>query len=271
MAKKRICLKLNLRNVSLVLILLVAVVFFLNFSAAIPFGSNVTSFSNETAPVSTPDSYAAIAGNVTEINLNGTSVTQSWQGYFGNVTGTIVLGDGSNNQLYNWSDASPKGEVYASVNDSINWYGVQCFNFSAAGTFADDSANIGGTSQFGLNLTQLEAQYNIPYDVSDSVNNTFPLSGAGNHVTFYTGHLQFTDGTCQSTRLFSNSGQSTPGQFEEVLLYDYTSRSPIFTSILNQDLLGFDGRSHDFEMLVLDDGHGTDTVTTPYYFYVELQ
>jgi hypothetical protein len=55
-------------------------------------------------------------------------------------------------------------------------------------------------------------------------------------------------------------------------LYEPISTSVIFVSILDEEgPLGFDAASHDFEMLVLEDGHGTDTLTTSYYFYVELQ
>ena len=59
--------------------------------------------------------------------------------------------------------------------------------------------------------------------------------------------------------------------FEEALLYEPNSQSVIFTSIIDEDVLGFDGRTHDFEMIVLEDGRGTDTATTTYYFYVELE
>ena len=46
----------------------------------------------------------------------------------------------------------------------------------------------------------------------------------------------------------------------------------IFASIIEEaSVLGFDDRDHDFEMLVLEDGHGTDLATTTYYFYVELE
>ena len=243
----------------------------MSVNAVQPFGSNVSEISNQTLPTQPAGSAAAVAGNVTEVDLNGFTTTQSWQGYYGNVTGTIVLSDGGNHQLYNWSDASPKGEVYASTNDSLIWTNIQCFNYTATGTYADDSANRGGTSQFGMNLTQLESSYNIPLDAVDSVNNTFNLNGTGNHATFYTNNLQFGDGTCHSTRLYTNTGTGEAGKFEEVLLYDPDTRSVVYTTILNQDILGFDNRTHDFEMIVPEDGHKADTSTTTYYFYVELQ
>jgi hypothetical protein len=61
------------------------------------------------------------------------------------------------------------------------------------------------------------------------------------------------------------------GHFEEVLLYEPSSTSVVFTSLIEDNLLGFDQRTHDFEMMVLENGHKTDVSPTPYYFFVELE
>ena len=42
----------------------------------------------------------ATAGNVSEIYLNHTQVTEGWQGYYGNVSGIIVLDDSNDNSMY---------------------------------------------------------------------------------------------------------------------------------------------------------------------------
>ena len=236
-----------------------------------PFGANYTLVNSTTATPDTAASIPAIAGNVTEINIVGFSTTQSWQGYFGNISGTIQLADAGDNIMYNWSLASPQGEIYTSTSNSITWSNVQCFNYSALGTYADDTSNAGATSQYGTNLTQLEALFGIDSADVDGIDETFNLLGAGTHNIFYTNHLEFSEGECRSTRLFSNIGAGEDDKFEEVLLYEPVSQSVIFTSLIDEDVLGFDGRSHDFEMLVTEDGHGTDTSTTPYYFYVELE
>ncbi|MFA5764470.1 MAG: hypothetical protein WC915_06710 [archaeon] len=235
-----------------------------------PFGANVNNLNSERSPADSAQGIPAIAGNVTELSINGFSVTQSWQGYFGNVTGTIQLADNGDNVMYNWSLASPEGEIYASTNDSINWNYVQCLNFDSDGTYADDTANLGGTSAHGTNLTILENMFGIFSDDVDGVNETFPLLGSG-HNTFYTNNLEFSEGECRNTQIFSNSGQGEDNKFEEVLLYEPTSYSVLFASLLNENVLGFDNSSHDFEMLVLENGHSTDTATTTYYFWVELE
>lgn len=256
-------------------ILLVSILFVMQFSLVLaiqPFGANITQIvSSERAPIDPAQSIEAQAGNVTELNIYGYSPTQSWQGYFGNISGTIQLADASDNVFYNWSLASPQGEIYATTNNSIDWSSVQCFNYTATGDYSDDTANAGSTSQFGTNLTQLEAAFGIQPDDVDGVDETFNLLGAGTHDLFFTNNLEFSEGECTSTRLFSDAGVGESDKFEEVLLYDSITRSVIFTSIIDEDVLGFDGAPHDFEMLVLEDGHGTDTDTTTYYFYVELE
>jgi len=244
----------------------------IGLASAAPNGANYTQETTSRASASPPQSHSAIAGNVTELTVTGTSITQSWQGYYGNVTGTIWLADSSSNVFYNWSISSPQGEIYSSTNGtSIDWTYTQCFNFTANGSYADDTGNAGGTSQFGTNLSTLEGNFNINDSDVDGVNETFTLSGAGTHDAFFTGSLSFSEGECPNTRVFTNNGLGESNFFEEALLYEPTSRAVIFTSILDEDATGFDGNLHDFEMLVLEDGHNADTSTTTYFFYVELE
>ncbi len=226
-------------------------VFLLSFILAVsPYGaSDVEVVNSSTAPLDDPQSLPAQAGNVTEVNIFGYTTTQSWQGYFGNVSGTIQLADSSDNVFYNWSVANPKGEIYASTADNVNWSSISCFNFTTDGL-------------------ALESTYGIESDDVDGVNETFSI--ANGHDLFYTNNIEFSSGQCMSTQLFDSTGGSTVGIFEEVLLWD--GDAVIFTSIIeNASVSGFDNKDHDFEMLVLEDGHLDDTSTTPYYFYVELQ
>ena len=53
-------------------------------------------------------------------------------------------------------------------------------------------------------------------------------------------------------------------------MYEPTTYSVVFASLLNENVLGFDNNPHDFEMLVLENGHGTDTSPTTYYFYAAI-
>lgn len=252
----------------LIVILLALALFGISYASSQPSGADVNEGSSQRAPADAPESVAAQAGNVTELNIFGYTVTQSWQGYFGNVTGTIQLADGSDNVFYNWSAISPQGEIFSSANSTINWANIQCFNFTATGTMNSSGETPGGTSLNGTNLSQLEALYNIEEGDVDGVDETFVLK---DHDGFYVSSLQFSANECVSTRIYGDTGAGVDQEFEEVILYDPVTTSVVFTSLLEQDLLGFDQRTHDFQMLVLEDGHGTDTEVTPYYFFVELE
>lgn len=257
----------NYRFVYIILSLII-VVLLTNGILALPNGANANIVNSTTANPDSAGNASAMAGNVTSLNIYGVSTTQSWQGYSGNVSGAIKLADGSDNVLYNWSVASPSGEVYASTNTTIQWSYIQCLNFSSLGNYSDDTAQAGATSLYGTNLTQLQNQYGINLNDTDSVNNTFI---AASHTTFYTGSQQFSSTECKSMNVFDNTGASVAGKFQEVLLYEPNTRSVVFTSLLEKDLSGYDQKSHDFEMLVLEDGHNGNVAVTPYYFFVELQ
>jgi hypothetical protein len=262
----------KLSQLALAWIILIIFFYLLLNVAAEPFGaSTVTPGRNERAPNDTPQSHGAQAGNVTEIIISGYSITQSWQGYFGNVTGTLMLADASDNVMYNWSEQSPAGEIFASTNSTIMWNSVMCFNFTADGTGADDSGQVGNTSFYGTNKSQLETIFNINESDVDGIDETFTLIGAGTHDEFFVASHEFEDGECQSTRIFSDAGKGEDNKFEEILLYEYQTGSTIFTTLLEQDLTGFDSGSHDFQMIVPEDGHDADVETTEYFFFLEIQ
>lgn len=252
------------------LLLMISVV-----SAVKPTGGSLSVIGSQTTTPDTPDSLQAIAGNVTEMNVVGYSVTQSWQGYYGNISGTIQLADSSDNILYNWTLASPEGEIYASTSNGINWGTIMCFNFTATNSLStEDDGNAGNTSLRGHNLAYMENAYNIDSNDVDGLDETFSLTdGSGyKHSAFYTNSLKFSAGECLSVHLRGENGAINDSNYEEVLLYDSTSEELVFASLIDKENLnGFDGEDRDFEMLVLEDGHGTDTSTTTYYFYVELE
>lgn len=228
-------------------------VFTLGVTLADPNGANPVTVvgSSERGSAENPRNASAIAGNVTELNIVGNTITQTWQGYFGNVSGGIELSDASGNAMYNWSLASPQGEVFASTNSSLDWVGIKCLN----------------TTQ----ITALETAFNIDTDAMDGIDETFEAWATNQHDVFVVGATEFNSTTaCRSTEIFDNNGVKTPGMFEEVLLSD-TQGNTIFAALLEEDANGFNGVTHDFEMLVLEDGHGTDTDATDYYFYVELE
>jgi len=247
---------------------LVVLSFFAVLTSGQPNGATISPGTQERAPADPADTHAAWAGNITELTITSFSTTQTWAGYYGNVSGLIELTDNLNNTLYNWSTTDPGGEIYASINSSITWNDIQCFNITATGNGTDETGNGGTTSLYGKNMSQLEAEFNIGDTDTDGVNETF--ADGDSHDAFTTSSQQFDVGECLEVILFDQVGASVNNSFEETILWEGTSGAVVFASILDDDVLGFDNVTHDFQMIVLEDGHGADVATTSYFFYVEL-
>ena len=192
----------------------------------------------------TPTAIDAQAGNVTELSISGISVTRSWQGFYGNITGTIILADASGNNFYDWNVSTPTGQVYASRNDSVTWTGIACLD--ATGIENEE--------------TYLGQDANDP----DSVTNTFSET---NHPAFDVGSDPISG--CPTTQAYS-SGGTQDNQFWQVLLED-TSNNVVYTTIIEDTSpAGFNNQSWHFQLLVGENGQGNND-PTPYYFYLELQ
>ena len=201
----------------------------------------------------------AQAGNVTSLIINSTRLTSRWQGYYGNITGTITLDDAFNNTLYNWQLASPQGEIYASngsATGAVTWGNIFCFNYT------NNLSNGNGMIQ-RFNGTALESMIGSTTGDRDNVNGTFNASFTGSFAVGATS-ISSTSGCKQTTLFVSDLYQTT--KFVEVLLSD--NDSIVFTSLLEQDQTGFSGSTLDFEMIVGE--NGDVTAATNYYFFVEL-
>lgn len=189
-------------------------------------------------------SLEAQAGNVTEVSLNSTTITSSWAGFYGDVTGNITLQNAGGDKFYDWAIASPSGEVFASRSNSITWADVNCSN---AGNITSEETALGHSATD-----------------ADSVTNTF---SATNHPSFSIGSNTITG--CPTTNAYDNTGAQT-SRFFNVLLSE-SDGDTVYTTLLNASSTGFDGGTYDFELLVGEDGHGAAaSTTTTYYFYVEL-
>ncbi len=242
----------KLLSLLVAIFVVVSVSLFSGVFAVEPFGADITLNVTTRAPADQAELHNANAGNVTYMTLYGYTVTQSWQGYYGNVSGTIQLADNLDKVLYNWSLANPEGEVYASENGTgIDWGNIACWDMA--------------------NNETLETWFNISNDDVDGLNETF--SDDNTHEDFYTAGTHFAPGTCTTAYLFNNTGYQGANTWEEVILTDGSDVvQTIFTSLIEEGgAVGFDGNNYDFQMIVLEDGHGTDTDYRDYYFYVELQ
>ncbi len=225
----------------------------------VPLGAesaNVVRSETSNASLYTPDSVDAIAGNLTELNITGVAQTKSWQGFYGNVSGEIILADSSGYRFYDWSVAEPQGEVFASVNDTITWTDINCAPISDDSTYRTNWYSFYGMA---------ESDY-------DDINDTYNFT---NHPEFYVGFSTLNN--CQTAYTFVNNvSQST--DFPAVLLASDSNSTLIFTSILEdktagqrQGITGYDGQNYDFQVLVAENGQQGNSQVTPYYFWLEIE
>ncbi len=210
-----------------------------------------------------PNTTQAQAGNLTELNMTATSATKGWQGFFGNISGTITLEDSDGDTFYDWTTNEPEGEVYASTNETIQWSTTRCFGFN-------DDASLNTE----INLSTEENRTGFNASDEDGIDETFDRT---DHPTFYVGTNKISGSTCPSTNPYVNN-QSQTSDFYNVLLED-DGESLIFTSILENrdpandtDKVGYDGNTYDFQMLTAEDEHTQAAAgSTTYYFWVEIE
>ena len=189
----------------------------------------------EAQPV--PGNATAGGGNVTDLDLLSESITASWHGFYGEVNGNISLENAAGNKLYQWAGNESGGEMFASLSAAVAWATIQAENDCTT-----DEAYTGTGS--------------------DRVNNTFIAS---NNTAFTVGGTNIAVSTSCRTNTFVNSAAQT-ASFEEVILDDTTNI--VYTGLLESDVTGFDGSTHDFQIIVPD--NRTDPTPLLYYFYVEL-
>jgi hypothetical protein len=214
---------------------------------------------------------AAEAGNVTELFINATGLTEHWAGFYGNITGYITLDDGDNWTMYDWRVAEPQGKIYATTLSPPTWGNIDCLNHSST-----------------YSVVNLEDDLDMEQADNDGVNDTFcPGCSVGqkdgapaNHSEFFVGYKQFNARDCWAIATYVNDADQyalADPDFIEVLLQDGTAA--VYMTIIEDkdtdaegDVLGFDNRNHDFQMMVGENGNGSAALTTTdYYFYVELE
>lgn len=189
-------------------------------------------------------SVSAMAGNVTQLDINSISITRSWQGYYGNITGNMVLSDANNNSLYEWGNATGvSGEIYAARSNNVSWGTINCST--------------------ATHISQEESYLGIDTTASDSVNNTY--SGTA-HPSFLVGTSSMSG--CPSTNVFVN-GSAQSSDYHQILLADGNNVT-VYTTIIDSGSYGYDGNQWDFQLLVAENGQPGNESATTYYFYTEL-
>ncbi len=209
-----------------------------------PTGASFTSNSTGALPTSSPSSITNNRSTITTVVLNALQQDQRWKAYVGNVTGTLTLDDAGSNTIYDWSTTSITGEVYASRSGSLSFSSVACA----------DAATI-GAEETAVNMTGSEA---------DAITATF--NSTDHTPTIVAGT---TLSNCNSTSLYVNSasqGQTSSADFQEFLMEEATN-SLVYVSLINDNTVGYNGATYDFQMIVAE----SDVAAAhTYYFYVEL-
>ncbi len=235
-------------NTTVLTVLALAVALLSLQALAVPGGPDSISVgSSERANLdNTTKSTQAQAGNVTALNISQTTITDAWQGYYGNITGQITLEDAGGDVFYNWSGLNTlSGEVYASRNTSITWGQINCTN--QTGINEEDSV-------LGKNGAE-----------ADSVNQTFNTQ---THPSFQVGSRSVGTDSCFSTNAYSGNGQDT-SLWHQILLSDNASKR-VYTTLINDTSTAYDGSTRDFQLLVGENGNETSQESTQYNFYIEL-
>jgi hypothetical protein len=208
-----------------------------------------------------PQSVAALAGNVSQLEINVTKQTSYWQGYYGNVSGMITLDNAQNFTMYQWAGMGDVGgNLYASEQGNIIWANVMCANISPS----MNKSGCGGVAQTAgecINLSEMLTRYSMSTTDADNINKTFTST---NSITVDTLSLA----NCPATNLYLNdSSQAT--RWNETLLTQNNTENLIYAVNLENNIYGFNNNTWDFQMIVGEKRDGA--LTTTYYFYIELQ
>ena len=201
---------------------------------AAPVGASVTVGSSETYSPTVTNTVNAIGGNVTEVNVSSVQVTDKWAGFYGQVSGSVVLADSSGNYFYQWTISDPTGGVVYVANNTVSSWTLSALRTTSGYL---PSHLLQGTDSFNNTFTQHE-DFNSPsISVTDA-----------NYTTTWQGGTQGTE-------------------FKTYALYADSGATLIWAGTVNADKTSFNSGSADYQVLAGMDAQATlDT----FYFYLEL-
>ncbi len=242
---------MNMRTIGIAVIVVALVAAFTGIVSATPTEAiSLGEGANETKNVTIGANTTAIGGYVTELNISISQQTRKWQGYYGNVSGGIVLMDGSGNSMYNWTIDSPTGEIYATPLGTLpSW---------------TDYNNT-------VNTTNVSVAFDLGTDgtgVADNATDTFDTTHGGFHLAGM--YIPPSIGPCAKT-----TGGTPTLTWDTVILTDgdagMVTTDFLFIGLIQENGISFKGDtdSCDYQMIVPEDPNDDGAATT-YYFYVEV-
>jgi len=130
-------------------------------------------------------STSVTAGHVHEVNINLQEGSNEWAGIFGNITGTITLGDGTST-FFEWPLSTLPSYIYITYHSDINWASVaatSAANFSTIlGTEISWTANnepvdqtFTGSADCGTGTTTIAAYVYGDYNGDATISAEWPV------------------------------------------------------------------------------------------------
>ena len=167
-------------------VLSIMLVTFLGAQIAIaaPTAANVQAGTPEAySPSTTPGQVSIYGGNVTQVNVSSVQVTDKWVGFWGEVSGSIVLADSAGNYFYEWTISDPTGGVVYACNNTVNDWSTLSALYASSGYLP--SFLLEGTDSFNNTFTAQET-FTSPSISIASVNYTTTWQGGSKGTTFKT-------------------------------------------------------------------------------------
>ena len=204
-----------------------------SFVFAAPEGSTVTEGVSEAGSGTGVDTSSIEGGNVTYAAIESNQVTSLWAGFFGNVSGGLVLEDAASNSFYEWTITGWDGAVvYATSAAVTNWAGANIAPLANANA----PAYIQGTG-------------------TDNFTNTFSTTGDFNSTSLNEASVPYVD-TWQ---------QGAGGALRTYALWSTADSAHIWAGLVDDDADSFKASGTvDYQILL------PAQTTTTYSFYLEL-
>jgi hypothetical protein len=235
--------------VKLLFFVLVSVIGAIAISFALPVGATVSAGSPVTLGTVAAGTASAWGGNITQVNLTINSSTLHWQGFYGSITGSLILGSGAGDNLKAmkiWSVDNLRGQVYVSRSANVD--------FSAVNSTSVSLSDIDNAFSFLLNSNDAA--------VNTGTNNANP--------SFYVGQYIVPSNSRPLITTFNNASQPV---WKEVVLKHANTGTPedfVFVGIINASGIAYNGDLAHFQVIVPENAAGDTSVST-YYFYGEIQ
>ena len=218
----------------LLITFVLSILLFSPFVVAAPGGAEVTEGATETGTETTVDTSPIEGGNVTYIDTYSQQITGNWAGFFGNVSGSVVLQDASANIFLEWAiDNFDDSVVYATNGSITDWTGT---NIVAANSSVVPSYLVG--------------------DALDNFTNTFNETDNFNSSSLDKAGIPL-------AKTWQNGSRGTLPTYA---LYANTEGRNIWAGLVTEDSDSFKGDTYlvDYQVLV------PAQALTTYSFYLEL-